>query len=112
MHDIVLTKAVNCRYKSIGTLKHQDGTTDSIEFHNLSQDDMLGVSPIRSNPELILANRQHLQNFLHHAHGIICCILSHLDKHLGLKPGTICVLQPPGQTFRRPASHAPVLYLR
>lgn len=84
------------RYKSVGTTKVDDGTPDSIEFYVLAQDDMLGVAQ-RDNPEIFQTNQKTSQDFFHHAHGILGHLLSHLDKHLALKPNTLASLCPQDQ---------------
>ena len=35
-----------------------------------------------------------MQDFFLHAHGIICRLLAHLDKHLGLRPNTLASFSP------------------
>lgn len=75
-------------------MRLEDGSPDCIEFYSLGQDDMLGTSAPRDNPELIQSNRKTFQDFFYHAHGIICHLLAHLDKHLGLERGTFASLSP------------------
>lgn len=93
-------------------LRVDDDTKDSIEVYTVSQDDILGnISPLR-NPEPIESSRGDCRNFLHAAFAAVKLILSHLDKHLDLKPGTLatqcaldkqsatslCLLRSPAQT--------------
>ncbi|MCJ1250985.1 hypothetical protein MMC30_008215 [Trapelia coarctata] len=81
-------------YKCTGQLKLEDGSSDRIDFYTVGQDDMLGTSTPRSNPELILANRKTFQDFFHHVHGVVCHLFYHLDKQLDLPPGTLASLNP------------------
>ena len=85
-------------------MKMEDGSPDNIEIYGLGQDDMLGTSAPRPNPEVILANRKVFQDIFHDAYGIICHLLSHLDRHLSLASGTFASLCPqdkPSQTMLR-----------
>ena len=85
-------------------MKLEDGSPDNVEFYGLGQDDMLGTSTPRPNPELILANRKTFQDMFHDAYGIICHLFSHLEHHLSLKPGILASLCPqdkPSQTMLR-----------
>ena len=85
-------------------MKLEDGSPDGIEFYGLGQDDMLGTSTPRPNPEIILANRKTFQDICHDAYGIICHLLSHLEHHLSVKSGTLASLCPqdkPSQTMIR-----------
>ena len=85
-------------------MKLEDGSPDSIEFDGLGQDDVLGTSTPRPTPEIITTNRKAFQDIVHHAYGIICHFLSHLDRHLSLKPGTLasfCPQNKPSQTMLR-----------
>ena len=91
-------------------MKLEDGSPDGIEFYGLGQDDMLGTSPPRTNPEIILANRKTFQKIFHDAYGIICHLFSHLEHHLSLKPGILASLCPqdkPSQTMLRMLRAAP-----
>jgi hypothetical protein len=82
------------RYKNVGNLKIEDGRPDRIEFYNVSQDDMLGVSQPLHNPACIEANRTEIKAYMQQAHSIIELICSHLDKQLHLASGTLASLQP------------------
>jgi isopenicillin N synthase-like dioxygenase len=75
-------------------MKTEDGGRDAVELYTLSQDDVLGSSSLRGNPAPIERRRSECQDFLRHAHGIVCELLAHLDKHLGLAPGTLEALNP------------------
>ncbi|KAL6714194.1 hypothetical protein ACLMJK_008689 [Lecanora helva] len=91
-------------YKRIGEMKLEDGSPDRIEFYSLSQDDILGNSSPRKHPDLIQRNRHRFVNFMQHANGVCCQVLAHLDRHLGLKPGTLASFslqdQPSGTSLR------------
>lgn len=75
-------------------MKLEDGSPDCMEFYNLGQDDILGTTAPRQNPQIVEDNRKTFQFFFTHAHGIICHLLAHLDKHLGLEPGTLASFSP------------------
>lgn len=81
------------RYKGSGENKLDDGSPDCVEFYSFGQHHLLGPSS-PDYPALIQANRKTLEDFLHHAHGIISHLLSHLDKHLALQPNTLAGLIP------------------
>lgn len=55
---------------------------------------MLGNGPPRANPAPIERNRQLLKSFIVQAYSVVKVILSHLDSHLNLAPGTLASLQP------------------
>ncbi|CAD6581603.1 MAG: hypothetical protein ASARMPREDX12_000606 [Alectoria sarmentosa] len=85
-------------------MKLEDGSPDIIEFYDLGQDDVLGTSTPRPSPEVITINRKAFRYIFHYAYGIICHLLSHVDWHLSLKPGTLasfCPQDKPSQTMLR-----------
>jgi len=81
-------------YKPMGLLRTDNGKFDTMRLYTLSRDETLGLSSTRKDPELFTAHRPELQDFFHHAHGVITSLLSHLDKHLDLPPGTLSSLSP------------------
>lgn len=76
-------------YKRKGMLRVDANTRDSIEVYTLSQDDILGNIPPLSNPEPIESGRYNCRGFFKAAFAVVSIILTHLDKHLGLQPGTL-----------------------
>jgi isopenicillin N synthase-like dioxygenase len=81
-------------YKCAGRLRTDDGKVDAMEMYTIGQDDIIGNSPPRPNPEPIKARRKDCQQFLQHAYAAITVILSQLDKQLGLPAGTLAALSP------------------
>lgn len=75
-------------------MKLEDGSPDQIEFYSISQDDILGTSAAYNHPPLLKTNRPLLNDFIPHAYGVCSHLLSHLDKHLTLAPGTLSSLSP------------------
>lgn len=65
-----------------------------MEFYNIGQDDILGISAPRKHPQVVEDNRGTLQDFFFHAHGMICHLLARLDKYLGLKCNTLASFSP------------------
>lgn len=63
-------------------------------MYTLSQDDILENLPPRVNPEPIESHRGECREFFQHAYGAVSVILNHLDRHLGLRPGTLAALSP------------------
>ena len=55
---------------------------------------MLGNGPPRANPVPIENNRQLMKSYMLQAYSVVEVILSHLDSHLDLPPGTLASLQP------------------
>ncbi|KAJ5532013.1 hypothetical protein N7494_008565 [Penicillium frequentans] len=98
-------------YKRKGQLKTDDGKMDCIELYSINQDDMLGNRSARKNADTIEAKRADVRQFIENSHSIIGMpprtvqgvrwilmladvIFSHLDKQLGLQPGTLSELSP------------------
>ena len=81
-------------YKETGNLKIEDGRPDHVEFYNVGQDDMLGVSSPLSNPPCIEDKRADVKAYMQQAHSIVELICSNLDRQLRLPPGTLASLQP------------------
>lgn len=52
----------------------------------------MGVSEREIVPDVLDRGRAALHSFIEHAHSICMLILSHLDKHLHLAPGTLAAL--------------------
>lgn len=55
---------------------------------------MLSNSVPRPHQDIVMANRNVFKEMFYDAYGIICHVLSHLDQHLSLKPGTLASLNP------------------
>ncbi|KAJ5810616.1 oxidoreductase 2OG-Fe(II) oxygenase family [Penicillium pulvis] len=81
-------------YKRMGQLKTDDGKMDCMELYSINQDDMLGNRSARKNADTIEAKRADVRQFIENSHSIIDVIFSHLDKQLGLQPGTLSELSP------------------
>ncbi|CAG8979447.1 hypothetical protein HYALB_00012946 [Hymenoscyphus albidus] len=82
-------------YKSAGQIKTDDGYMDTTEMYNISQDDILHTSGSKhDNPQTIEIKRDQCRDFFNHAYAAIVVIFSHLDKRLGLSPGTLASLCP------------------
>lgn len=71
-------------YKTSGLLKTDDGKLDATEMYTVSQDDMLGNEPRRSNPAPVEEHRQECASFLEGAHITADVILARLSNRLGL----------------------------
>lgn len=52
----------------------------------------MGVSEPEEVPDVLDRGRTALRSFIEHAHSLCMLILSHLDKHLQLAPGTLAAL--------------------
>ena len=101
---VMIILLIECSYKAPGLFKLEDGNPDGIEVYSVSQDDILGTSPApRSTPDIILQNRNALQDFCKHAFAIIRRLLTHLDKHLGLQPETLASFSPQDKPSGSPA---------
>ncbi|TGO18777.1 hypothetical protein BPAE_0364g00010 [Botrytis paeoniae] len=61
-------------------------------MYSLGQDDILGTSCPCANPLPIEAHHEECKLFFYHAHAVLNVILTHLEKHLGLAPGTLVSL--------------------
>ena len=85
-------------------MKLEDGSPDNVEVFGLMQDDMLGTTVPRPNPEVILSNRKTFEDIFHHAYDILCHLLRHIEIHLDLAPGTfasLCRQDRPSQSMLR-----------
>ena len=75
-----------------------------MEFYNLGQDDILGTSAPRKVVQIVEDNRTTFQDFFYHAYEILCHLLAHFDKHLGLQCGTLASFslrdKPSGMSLR------------
>lgn len=89
----------------------EDGSPDNAEFYSMSQDDVIGTIAPLAHPPLFEQARPKIKDYCTHAHSILMHLMSHLDKHLGLKTGTLASLnpidQPSGTSLR--LLHAPPL---
>jgi isopenicillin N synthase-like dioxygenase len=65
-----------------------------VQFYNVGQDDMTGVSEPMSNPPCIEAHRSDIRAYMERAHSVVNLLCSHLDRQLQLVPGTLMSLQP------------------
>ena len=75
-------------------MKLEDGSPDRMAFYSLSQDDILGNTAPRANPPVVESHRSNFKSFFTHAHLILSRLLSHLDTHLDLSPGTLASFSP------------------
>ncbi|KAJ5495612.1 oxidoreductase2OG-Fe(II) oxygenase family [Penicillium diatomitis] len=79
-------------YKSTGKLKTDDGKLDLIEMYNINQDDMVGNSPPRRNPDPIQRHRENIKEFIHLCHSVVTIIQHRLEEQLGLEPDQLSSL--------------------
>ena len=73
-------------------------------MYNLGQDDIIGNTERRPNPETIESRRDSCHEVFVHAHGVVSTVLSELDRNLGLPAGTLvglCPLNEPSETHLR-----------
>ncbi|KAK4694431.1 hypothetical protein P7C71_g3159, partial [Lecanoromycetidae sp. Uapishka_2] len=85
----------NLGYKAIGRTKIENGKPDCCEIYGVSQDDLLGLSEPRSNPEPFEVNRPVLKSCIKNMHSVTKTILDHLSKHLDLPPDTLSSMHSP-----------------
>ena len=78
-------------------MKIEDGSPDRMAFYTISQDDVLGNTPARSNPAIVEIHRPFFKDFFVHANSIVSRIFSHFDAHLGLPDGTLASFSPLNQ---------------
>ncbi|KAK6380673.1 uncharacterized protein PV06_09834 [Exophiala oligosperma] len=77
-------------YKGFGAnVVDRHGNLDRNEFYNVSKDDMLGLSDPWPAPEVLSSRRSLMQSFITSAHGIVTLVLTLLNDHLRLPPGTL-----------------------
>lgn len=91
-------------YKTAGKLKTDDGKLDAMEMYTVGQDDMLGTTSARRNPDPLEDHRTQARSFFLSAGGAVKTILSGLDTSLGLSRGTLsglCPLDKPSDTSLR-----------
>ncbi|KAL4889607.1 hypothetical protein BDV59DRAFT_186168 [Aspergillus ambiguus] len=81
-------------YKRTGLLKTDDGKFDHMHLYSISQDDMLGNRPARTNAPPIENKRLQVQAFIRHASSALGLVLTALDDQLGLQRGTLGALSP------------------
>jgi len=81
-------------YKPPGLLKTDDGKRDTMGLYTLSRDEVLSRTSTRKDPELFETHRQQCKEFFLDSHKVVVELLKHLDKHLGLAPGTLSSLSP------------------
>ncbi|PQE21058.1 2OG-Fe(II) oxygenase family protein [Rutstroemia sp. NJR-2017a WRK4] len=81
-------------YKPAGVLKTDDGKMDAMELYTLSRDEVLGDDSTRRDPEEFKSHREECKQFFLRAHEVLSQLMLHLDKHLGLEPGTLSSLSP------------------
>ncbi|MCJ1383935.1 hypothetical protein MMC17_007049 [Xylographa soralifera] len=80
-------------YKGYGkAIIDKEGTPDRNEFYNVSKDDILALSPPLPAPDVLSHNRPLFSSFIHSSHSILSLLLTHLNHHLHLPPGTLTSL--------------------
>ncbi|MCJ1405046.1 hypothetical protein MMC11_008272 [Xylographa trunciseda] len=80
-------------YKGYGkAIIDKEGTLDRNEFYNVSKDDLLALSPPLPAPSILAHNRPLLSSYIHSSHSILSLLLTHLNQHLHLPPGTLTSL--------------------
>ncbi|KAF2787411.1 putative oxidoreductase [Melanomma pulvis-pyrius CBS 109.77] len=83
-------------YKRTGVMRNPDGTPDAMDVYTISRDDMLGVPGAqRRNPTPIEEKRGDVATFFTQASSVVAGVLTHLEAHLGLAPGTLPALCSP-----------------
>ncbi|TGO23855.1 hypothetical protein BPAE_0119g00010 [Botrytis paeoniae] len=81
-------------YKPAGVFKTDDGKMDAMELYTLSRDEVLGTRSTRRDPEEFHGHREDCKRFFLRSHEVLSRVMNHLDKHLGLSPGTLSALSP------------------
>ncbi|KAF5873262.1 putative 2og-fe oxygenase protein [Botrytis fragariae] len=81
-------------YKPAGVLKTDDGKMDAVELYTLSRNEVLGTRSTCRDPEKFQKHRAECKRFFLRLHEVLSRIMNHLDKHLGLAPGTLSALSP------------------
>ncbi|MCJ1395457.1 hypothetical protein MMC18_008343 [Xylographa bjoerkii] len=80
-------------YKGYGkAIIDKEGTLDRNEFYNVSKDDILALSSPLPAPEILTNNRPLFSSYIHSSHSILSALLTHLNLHLHLLPGTLTSL--------------------
>ncbi|KAK5103158.1 hypothetical protein LTS08_003962 [Lithohypha guttulata] len=80
-------------YKGYGAnVVDKTGRTDRNEFYNVSKDDIMGLSEKLPAPKVLDTQRSLFKSFMTSAHSIITMVLSLLNDHLDLPPGTLANL--------------------
>ncbi|KAF7920720.1 uncharacterized protein EAE98_008749 [Botrytis deweyae] len=80
--------------KPAGVLKTDDGKMDAMELYTLSRDELLGTRSTRRDPEEFQRHREVCKRSFLRSHEVLSRVMNHLDKHLGLAPGTLSALSP------------------
>lgn len=78
-------------YKGFGSaVVDEKGNLDRNEFYNIPKDDFLGISkqPF-DHPQLLHDNAELIKSYMRGAHALVTLVLSHLNRHLRLPPGTL-----------------------
>ncbi|KAM0314105.1 hypothetical protein ACHAO8_004891, partial [Botrytis cinerea] len=79
-------------YKPAGVLKIDDGKMDSMELYTISRDEVLGTNSTRRDPKEFQRHREDCKQFFLRSHAVLSEVMTHLDKQLGLAPGTLSAL--------------------
>lgn len=79
----------NLGYKPIGGTKIENGKPDCCEIYGIAQDDLLGLTSPRNNPQPFENNRLVLTSCLKNMHSVATTILDHLSTHLDLPADTL-----------------------
>lgn len=77
------------RYKEPGRTKVENDKPDRCEIFGLAQDDLLGHIPPYDKPAAFEDSRAALTSCTSNMHEVASTLLSNLDNHLDLPPGTL-----------------------
>lgn len=85
-------------FKPLGAYRVGDDKPDRYEWFNMSQDELLGNSPMMPVPDLLVQHREDLTSYLLHGHNIASILCESLAEQLGLSPSAFTALQAPTRT--------------
>ncbi|KAM3157696.1 hypothetical protein ABEW05_001698 [Botrytis cinerea] len=87
-----ILKDAEIMYDPAGVLKIDDGKMDSMELYTISRDEVLGANSTRRDPKEFQRHREDCKQFFLCSHAVLSEVMTHLDKQLGLAPGTLSAL--------------------
>ncbi|KAI1137439.1 oxidoreductase [Hypoxylon sp. FL0543] len=82
-------------FKRRGQAKTETNAPDRFEWFNLSQDGLIGTTPLQPVPPLVDSQLPLFTSFLKHGQNIVTVISSTLASQLGLPPDAFTTLQQP-----------------